>query len=580
MLDPIVSLAVAIAEGPGSYAVLVGSGASRDAGVPTGGEVFWLAVEDLFKLQRQSAEPPTREQLEGFLVELGEGEWTYSRVLETLAPDPATRRDYLAKHFEGRAPAETHELLAGLAADGLVRVFVTTNFDRLLEHALQARGIEPVVVTDGVSLSTAVPREHAEVYILKPHGDYLQQTIRNTAGELDRLPDAIELELREVFARYGVLVLGYSGADPALGRALRERRSRYGLYWLGRGTIGADATAIVEATGGRVITRADSGALLRDLRSRLDVFRAHPSGQTPETVHGEVLAALRRGDDVALGELMRAERGALEDALYDATVSRENEQLTEGKVRELHDAVAPVLERRLLGLLPLIDYAPERLDDELGHLAAMAERRPRAGGLVFWIRAAEWPWWWLTHALGAYAARAWRPRAMRALLDAEAIEFGKARPLAGGLPGETAIKVGKVMCPSARPGHYWPHPEWHYLATSLGSSAALASRYPELVSGEDEPKRALGDWDFVLALALGLRGEGSFAYWAVSTGAAQEFARRLCLDPRLRRQLAEEVLGTSLEELDAQAAEALGHSRVDIQHGDGDAAELFVSGKV
>lgn len=296
-------------------------------------------------------------------------------------------------------------------------------------------------------------------------------------------------------------------------------------------------------------------------------------------MHGAVLAALRRDDRVAVGELMRAERRALEDALDEATVGRENEQLTESNIRELHDAVGPVLERRLLGLLPLVDYAPERLDDELSHLAAMAERRPRTDGLVFWIRAAEWPWWWLTHALGAYAVRAWRTRAMRALLEAQAIEFGKGRPLAGGFAGETAIKVGKVMCPPASPGYQWPHPEWHYLATSLSSSEALASRYPELLSGQQEPKRALGDWNFVLALALGLRDEGSVAYWSVSPGAAQELARRLRLDRRLRRQLAEDVLGLSLEDLDAQAAEALRYSRVDFQYGDGDAGALFVSGR-
>jgi hypothetical protein len=36
-LDPIVSLAVAMAESPGLFAFLLGSGVSRDAGVPTGG---------------------------------------------------------------------------------------------------------------------------------------------------------------------------------------------------------------------------------------------------------------------------------------------------------------------------------------------------------------------------------------------------------------------------------------------------------------------------------------------------------------------------------------------------------------
>jgi hypothetical protein len=42
-------------------------------------------------------------------------------------------------------------------------------------------------------------------------------------------------------------------------------------------------------------------------------------------------------------------------------------------------------------------------------------------------------------------------------------------------------------------------------------AAGRPARYPGLVCGEAEPS-ALGDWNFVLALALGLRGEDSFAY--------------------------------------------------------------------
>ena len=62
MLDPIVSLSVGVAEASRSYAVLLGSGASRDAGVPTGGEVFWLAVEDLYRLEHRSGEKPSRDE--------------------------------------------------------------------------------------------------------------------------------------------------------------------------------------------------------------------------------------------------------------------------------------------------------------------------------------------------------------------------------------------------------------------------------------------------------------------------------------------------------------------------------------
>lgn len=63
-LDPIVSLAVAMAEAPGSYAFFLGSGVSRDAGVPTGGEVYWQAVAELYRLEESSGETSSDEDLE------------------------------------------------------------------------------------------------------------------------------------------------------------------------------------------------------------------------------------------------------------------------------------------------------------------------------------------------------------------------------------------------------------------------------------------------------------------------------------------------------------------------------------
>jgi SIR2-like domain len=225
-LDPIVSLSVAIAEAPGSYAFFLGSGVSRDAGVPTGGEVFWRAVGELYRLENSTSETLEEGRLREWLEQTGRADVGYSDMLELITPDQATRREYLAKHFEGIEPGPTHERLADFAAPRLIKVFVTTNFDRLLERALQARGIEPIVVTSDADLAVAPVREHARCYVLKPHGDYLQQTIRNTPAELAELEPAMTAELEEVFSRYGLVVLGYSGADPAIAEAMRARRSR------------------------------------------------------------------------------------------------------------------------------------------------------------------------------------------------------------------------------------------------------------------------------------------------------------------------------------------------------------------
>jgi hypothetical protein len=265
-VDPLASLSVAIAEAPGSYAFLIGSDVSSDAGVPTGQEVFWRTVADLYRTAHGPEETPGEEEVAAWLTEISRrAKLTYSEVLEDIAPDAPTRRAALARHFEQVEPGPTYELLAQLAERGLVRVFVTTNFDRLLERALQARGIEPIVITSDADLASAPSREGADCYVLKTHGDYLRETIRNTPTELAELEPGMTTELQEVFDRHGLVVLGYSGSDEALSNALRRRTSPYGLYWVARAEPTEPARGLVEAVGGRLIVRQSASEVLGDL---------------------------------------------------------------------------------------------------------------------------------------------------------------------------------------------------------------------------------------------------------------------------------------------------------------------------
>jgi hypothetical protein len=193
-LNPIISLSVALAEAPGTCAFFLGSGVSRDAGVATGQEIMREGLRKLHQLETESAEPANDAELEMWLTETDRDQITYAELLALITPDQSVRREYLAAFFDGKEPGRTHELLAGLAERGLARVFITTNFDRLLEHALQARGIEPVVIASDADLQAAAPREHARCIVLKPHGDYLRQTIRNTPEELAELEPAMTAE--------------------------------------------------------------------------------------------------------------------------------------------------------------------------------------------------------------------------------------------------------------------------------------------------------------------------------------------------------------------------------------------------
>ena len=479
-LDPIISLAVAIAEGPGSYAFLLGSGISRDAGVPTGSQVLAEATAALYRLEKKTEDAPDESELTAWLAETGRSDLGYSGILELIAPDPASRRDFLAKHFEGVQPAEAHERLALLAEQGLAKVFVTTNFDRLLEHALQARGIEPTVITDAQDIASVVPREHAPCYVVKPHGDYLQQTIRNTPRELADLGEAMSAELAEIFERYGIVVLGYSGSDEAIASAMRARRSRYGLYWVAGGALRSEATAIVKAVGGRVIERPGATEFLRDLDRRITVFRAHPSGDTPLSVHDEVLLLLKSADRVGLVEVMRRERSALLTAIRDYVEQHRNVTPDEVAAVEAYRAFRPILERRLASLLPVIAYQPDALADEIPEIARLVEREPRLGGYAFWSELTKWAVWWLGYSLGAFATRLGRTSALKRLFDARVkTPYDTEGPLVDYTPGASGWNLAGAVL-ATRSKTQWLSPTFQLLVEDLPHTDVIVARWPEL----------------------------------------------------------------------------------------------------
>jgi SIR2-like domain len=547
-LDPIVSLAVAIAESPGAYAFLLGAGVSRDAGVPTGGEVLKFALNDLYRLNHPDTRPPDEETLAAWATETGYGQLTYSEILEHLGPDPEGRRAYLAKYFEGRDPGETHRLLARLAADGLARIFVTTNFDRLLEQALGEVGITPVVITAADDLRRVSEREHAPCYVLKVHGDYLQQTIRNTAAELAKLDPEIEAELQEVFDRFGLVALGYSGSDAAVGHCLRKRNSRYGAYWVSRGEPREAVAALVESLQARVVRRDTASAFLADLDRRIAAFRQHPSGETPDVVKAEVLKLLRQGDSVGLREKLLEEWRALEGRVHDVIEPRARSQSVEVEVARVADAeLIPAFERMLAALFPLIDHDESLFGEQVNWMRRIVDRAKEGDG--GWPELPQWAVWFLAQACGAYAMSRDRFTAVAALLQASVED----RKIGDSLATLVPCDVGQLIAAGAlEPSRRRDSgAEWVYLVERLSESTFLGENFPELVEPPRRAARWADDFSFLTSLAAVRAGHRVIGYWRMDHDGAESLARRLARDLTFSDEVASKCFGISGDELRA-----------------------------
>lgn len=295
MIEPSTRMAFSMVENPGVYALLLGSGLSRAADVPTG----WDITLDLARRVAASEGVEGRRDWRAWHVERFQAEPSYSTLLDALSTTPTERRSILHHYIEPtaqdleegrRVPTGAHHAIAGLVKAGFVRVIVTTNFDRLLEQALSAVGVEPVVVRSVDDLRGSSPLPHTRCFLLKVHGDYLDSRILNTEQELASYPAEYDYLLDRIFDEYGLIVSGWSADwDPALRAAIaRAPNRRYPTWWASRGEPSKTAHDLVMGRGGAFVAIQDADAFFGGLA---DAVAALDRARRPDPDSIELLLA-------------------------------------------------------------------------------------------------------------------------------------------------------------------------------------------------------------------------------------------------------------------------------------------------
>ena len=270
--SPMVSLASSVHAGPGTFALLLGSGISVSAGVPSGWGVMVELIRRLALLRDQDAGD---DPVSWYREQVG-GEPDYSTIIEELAPSQADRLSLLSEFFEPtpqqqedglKVPTRAHHAIARLVADGYVRVIVTTNLDRLLETALAEAGVNPSVISSPQHADGAMPMVHSPCTIIKVHGDYLSTDLRNTVEELASYDEPINRLLDDVFDKYGLVVCGWSGTwDSALREhILGSPNRRFATYWLHRGASEPHAEQIIGNRDANTVEIQDADTAMGEL---------------------------------------------------------------------------------------------------------------------------------------------------------------------------------------------------------------------------------------------------------------------------------------------------------------------------
>jgi hypothetical protein len=323
-IDPILSLALSMQSSKGLFALLLGSGISRPAGIPTGWDVVLDLIRRVAKAAGEDCEPDPEKW---FTLKYGVAP-DYSELLKELAPTPSLRQQILRSYFEPsdgereqglKQPTAAHRAIARLVAAGHIRVILTTNFDRLLERAVEEEGVAPAIVSSHDAVAGCLPLTHQPCTIIKLHGDYLDTRILNTPEELESYDPALEQMLDRVLDEYGLIVSGWSGEWDAALRAAMERCStrRFAMYWASVSDPRDTAQRLVTLRGGRIIRVADADSFFSDLATKIDVLdrsaEDHPASVAVAIALVKRYAAKPEGR-IQLHDLLLKEAGAVVDA--------------------------------------------------------------------------------------------------------------------------------------------------------------------------------------------------------------------------------------------------------------------------
>lgn len=440
MIDPLLSLAFNLDSTKGGYALLLGSGVSRAAQVPTGWDIVLDLMRRLAHLQGMDPLPDPETWYRTTYAK----EPDYSDLLDSIGGTEAERRQLLRSYFEPtdderaqgiKAPTIAHRAIADLVTRGYIRAIVTTNFDRLQEQALEAQGIVPTVISTPDAADGALPLIHTPCTIVKVHGDYMDVRIKNTAAELAAYDPRIYALLDRIFDEFGLIVCGWSATwDPALRAALERCKShRFTTYWAAVGPVTLEANHLIGLRRAQQLSIVGADHFFQDVAEKVhaleDLRQPHPlTAQVAATTLKRCLedGRLIRAHDLLIEESTRLRARTSDDHFPIINVAVTAEEMRK-RLRQ-YENVAETAQ----ALVTVSGYWGEPSYEWTWRqcIEKMAESPINRGGTLVWLRLGLYPALLLLYTGGLAATIAEKYDNLAALLvRGKTWHLGSERPL-------------------------------------------------------------------------------------------------------------------------------------------------------
>lgn len=146
------------------------------------------------------------------------------------------RQELIESIIEDKKPTGVYIFFAELIKRDFIHNIFTTNFDDLLNEALLRFSRVKARVYAHNEIAKYISTTSRKVNIIKLHGDYLFENIKNINEETSRLEENMKHKMKEMLNHFCLIVTGYGGADDSIMSTIEEIKSvnnNLCLIWCG-----------------------------------------------------------------------------------------------------------------------------------------------------------------------------------------------------------------------------------------------------------------------------------------------------------------------------------------------------------
>lgn len=300
----VASFARAFSQRAPNLAWFLGAGASAQSFVPTAGQLVDALLKQLYCSERgvpvdsiDLSDHHVRRRLqEPYSGQRGLPAYDdprfYSEIFDRAFPNARDRAAFIEQQVRTATPNYGHQVLAGLVAAGTTKLMVTSNFDPLVERAINpaldgdlfdGRQLEVVDLDNSSRAAMALSADRWPL-LVKIHGDYRSEHLKNITAELQEQDAELRRVVASALGRFGLIVVGYSGRDESVMNMLRDVLALptpypAGLHWVHRpqDQLSNEVEALladVRSSGVEATTVAASSFV--ELATRLEHGVKHP----------------------------------------------------------------------------------------------------------------------------------------------------------------------------------------------------------------------------------------------------------------------------------------------------------------